>query len=128
MTGGKHMAAPHSERDADKEPPRFSLRYLRGDYCLSKCDKDQRASFADRLHKLSQSSWADLRMMGRHGLGYERLPRDQVSKQPPMTMKPDAAYIVFRFHANRPIVGHKDSDGTFYIFWLDRDFSLYDHG
>ena len=35
--------------------------------------------------------------------------------------------IAFRFAGNAPMVGYR-VQAIFYILWLDRDFTLYDHG
>jgi hypothetical protein len=35
--------------------------------------------------------------------------------------------IAFRFAGNRPMVGYR-VQAIFYLLWLDRDFTLYDHG
>lgn len=55
-------------------------------------------------------------------------PRGAISEKPPSEMKPDADYIVFRFQGKKPMVGFRDAYGVFHILWLDRNFTLYDHG
>ncbi len=126
-TGQKVALARAEEEDADRLPPKFSLRYLNQHYCLSRCTKDEKAAFADRVRLLSQKSWAELRMCPRHGLGYETIRRDRIKSGIPCVVTDDVNIIAFRFHGLKPMVGFRSNDGTFYIVWFDRDFSLYEH-
>ena len=38
----------------DQFRPRFSLEHLQSDFCLSLCTQEEKASFADAIHKRSQ--------------------------------------------------------------------------
>lgn len=126
--GGRRIL-PHSSEDADRLPPKFCLRGLRARYSLTQCTKDEKASFADRLYELSRSSWAELRQMPRHGRGWEIIPRKSITGDAvPSTITDDVNLIAFRFHGMAPMVGYRSRDGVFNIVWLDRDFTLYDHG
>lgn len=42
-------------------------------HCITLCEKDEKAAFADKLRELSQLTWSQLRMSGRHGMGYEKI-------------------------------------------------------
>jgi hypothetical protein len=110
----------------DSDPPAFSLRYLQHDFCVTDCSKDQRAAFATKLRELSQLSWSKLRQSPRHGLGYERIPRDAIKAPVPNHVTEEVHLIAFRFDGLRPMVGYRDS-GIFFILWLDRNFTLYSH-
>lgn len=128
---GKRISQKAVEQEVanpDKLPPKFSFRYLRADYCITRCTNEERLAFVDRMYRLSKLTWADLRQSPRHGLGYEKIDRDRIRSTIPAGITEDINFIAFRFHANAPMVGYRADDGTFYVVWFDRDFSLYDHG
>jgi hypothetical protein len=100
---------------------------LRKDYCLSDCNKDEKAAFADTLHKLSQITWNEISSSSRHGAGYERINRDAIRSGIPVHLKADVNFIAFRFCGKAPMVGYRD-ENVFHVIWIDRTFSLYDHG
>lgn len=116
----------------DTQPPIFSLYHLRKDYCLSKCTTDEKAAFADTLHKLSQLTWSDLRQAPKNGIGYEKINRSSFKNKDciPKNITEDVNIIAFRFSGKKAMVGYKDpiDRKLFHVVWLDRDFCLYDHG
>jgi len=126
--GKKIQAHPSSSELAQKNPPTFSLRYLDKGYCLSKCEQEEKAAFADTLHKLSQLTWQQINQAPRHGLGFEKLAGDSIKGTiPPHLRGQDVNFIAFRFHGQAPMVGYRDQS-VFYVIWLDRAFTLYNHG
>ncbi len=120
--------SPSSPELPDHNPPVFSLRYLdRGRYGLSACQQREKAAFADTLHKLSQLTWQELRLSQRHGLGYETIARQALRVPIPQHITDEVRFIAFRFYGKAPMVGYRVKE-LFYVIWLDRDFTLYDHG
>ncbi len=119
---------PHltSDTNPKTEYLTISLRYLDKDYCLTKCDKDERAAFADSVRILTQKKWVELLSLNRHGQGYEKISQEQIKAKIPFQLTPDTNIIAFRFHKKKPMVGYRDGD-IFYIIWFDRDFTLYRH-
>ncbi|WP_071883807.1 hypothetical protein [Serratia marcescens] len=117
---------PPKEQDIDNSPPVFSLRYLQRDFCIERCEKNERAAFAVKLFKLSQLTWADIRQADRHGLGTEKISRDSIKAAIPEHITPDVDFLAFRFNGKAPMVGYK-LGSIFYILWLDRSFKLYEH-
>jgi hypothetical protein len=107
-------------------PPYFSLRYLSDNYCISKCDKDDKAAFADTLRKLSKLTWTQIKSSHRHGLGFETIQKDQIRSSIPNHITEDVRFIAFRFSGKKAMVGYRER-ATFYVIWFDRDFSLYPH-
>lgn len=103
--------------------PKFSLKYLGGQYCLSHCTKDERAAFADRIHYLSQQTWSQIFQGARHGGGFEKINE-------PLTWLPDKfsqkQIIAFRFIGKKSMIGFADKE-VFYVLGLDRDFTAYGH-
>lgn len=103
--------------------PKFSLKYLGGQHCLSRCTKDEKAAFADRIHRLSQQTWSQIFQGGRHGGGFEKINE-------PLSWMPDKfsekQIIAFRFSGMKAMLGFSDKE-IFYILGLDRDFTSYGH-
>ena len=127
-TSGKKIPAPPTPaQDNDKLPPAFCLRLLVPDYCLTRCNDEQKIAFADTLYQLSRRSWIEIRGSGRHGAGTEKIDRASIKAAIPPSVTPDVVLLAFRFWKKAPMVGFRDGR-IFHIVWLDRDFSLYDHG
>ncbi|KYC42342.1 hypothetical protein WA1_20445 [Scytonema hofmannii PCC 7110] len=126
---GKNLGTPPDKTEIPPEqlPPIFSLRYLDGEYCLTKCDKDDQAAFALKIHRLSKLTWSQIQSQDRHKLGYERISRDSLKVPIPRFITEDVNLIAFRFSGMKPMVGYRDGC-VFYIIWLDKNFTLYDHG
>ena len=75
-----------------------------------------------------QLSWSELRLSPQHGLGYEQIPRHALRVSLPSHLTEDVQHLIaFRFAGNAPMVGYR-VQAILYILWLDRDFTLYDHG
>lgn len=110
----------------ENNPPVFSLRYLQKGYCLDCCQKDEKAALADKLFMLSKLSWSDIKGLPRHGLGFEKIKNNSIKAAIPPHITDDVDLIAFRFCGKSPMVGYR-KESTFFIVWLDRSFSLYDH-
>ena len=125
---GKKFAAKEIEEiPPEQQAPVFSLRHIdRGKYCLSACNKNEKAAFADTLYKLSQLTWGQLKVAHRHGCGYETIVRTSIRDGIPAHITDDVNFIAFRFCALAPMVGYRDGV-TFHILWLDPGFLLYPH-
>lgn len=129
-TQGARIHVHPQDHNPDLSPPVFSLEYLHSDYGLKNCSQAEKAAFADTLDKLSQLSWQKLRQVPRHKLGYEKIPQGIITGAGiPPHITPDVHFVAFRFHKMAPMVGYRGKDErTFYIVYLDRHFTLYDHG
>jgi len=79
------------------------------------------------LYKLSQLTWSQIQSSPRHGLGYEKIPRAAIKAPVPSLITEDTNFIAFRFSGKKAMVGYRDR-AVFYVVWLDRNFTLYDHG
>jgi hypothetical protein len=111
----------------EQQKPIFSLHYLQKSHCLSDCDKDEKSAFADTLHKLSQLTWNQIISSSRHGAGCERIPQNAIKATIPPHLQSDINLLAFRFCAKAPMVGYREGN-IFHVVWLDRAFTLYDHG
>lgn len=110
----------------EKQKPVFSLHYLNKDFCLSCCTNEQKAAFADSIHRLSQLTWNEIICSHRHGLGYEKISRDSIRSGIPNHITEEVNFIAFRFCGKAPMVGYRD-ENVFHVIWLDRAFTLYKH-
>jgi len=72
-------------------------------------------------------TWAEIARSPRHGLGYEIIPQEKIKTSLPAHITKDMNIIAFRYHAMSPMLGYR-LDRTFHVLFLDRDFTLYDHG
>jgi hypothetical protein len=126
---GNKIAPPIPSKEVSDlhKKPIFSLVHLQKDYCLSKCDKKEKAAFADTLHKLSQMTWQDILFSPKHGSGSEKISRNSIQTTIPDHLTEDVKFLAIRFCAKAPMVGYREQN-IFQIIWIDRSFSLYDHG
>jgi hypothetical protein len=106
------------------EPPKFSLRYVQPDYCISLCKPSERLDFVNAMLKRKDRAWKHLESDPHQGLGCEVI-RNGVNVRIPDCAK-DKAILSFKFSGKKSMVGFRERD-IFYILWFDRDFSVYDH-
>ncbi len=126
---GKKISPSSENRKTlpEQQKPIFSLHYLQKSHCLTNCDKEQKSAFADTLYKLSQLTWNQIASSSRHGAGYERISQNAIKAPIPSHLQSDVNLIAFRFCALAPMVGYREGN-IFHVVWLDRAFTLYDHG
>ena len=55
------------------------------------------------------------------------MPRDRIHTSIPPHVSPEVIFLAFRFSGRKAMVGYRQ-EHIFYVMWLDRDFTLYDHG
>ena len=108
------------------EHPVFCLHYLAKQYCLSKCNLVERASFADTIRILSQSSWNQI--ITNREQGYEKIAnKKSINKgNLPDSIPEDASIIGFHFHNRKRMLGFR-KNCIFHIIWFDPKFKLYKH-
>lgn len=113
----------------DKACFRISMEHAlsSGSFSFSELDKDHKSAFADAIYSRSNCTWIDLKKSHRHGLGYEKIPLQQIKGNHPKILSPDTENVIaFRFHSRAPMVGFRDND-TFYVIWFDPTYTLYSH-
>jgi hypothetical protein len=115
----------HDGTDADK--PLFSFYMLQSGYGIEACSKDEKAQLADRIHRLSQCTWLELKTSPRHGVGYEKISRDSIRIAIPSYITEDVKhFIAFRCFGMAPMIGYRQEQ-TLHVIWLDPRFAIYDH-
>lgn len=124
---GRFKTESVSKITFNQRKPKISFEFLNGDYCISKCQQNQKAEIIDSLHRISQHTWQEHHQIGKSG-GYEQLGRDQLRCKIPQEGKFINTDKVTVFHRKDkiPIVGFRVDD-VFYVFCIDRDFSAYKH-
>ena len=106
------------------DPPKFSLRYIQLDYCITRCEQDDQLQFIQSMLKRRDVPWKTLTVLPHEKLGCEiirslNVPMPECAK--------GKSIISFRFSSKKAMVGFRERD-VFYILWFDRDFSVYTHG
>lgn len=122
-----------SKMNTDRLPPIFSLTEMQdGIFDLTLCQNKEKCSLIDTIRLLSKHTWQQLKSSPRHGIGYEKIEFGAIIGQNTLKKKKEIEnqgykLIAFRFHDKAPIVGYRDGR-IFHLVWIDRDFSLYNHG
>jgi hypothetical protein len=111
---------------AQIQHPVFCLHYLDSQYCLTKCNQEERASFANTIRMLSQIPWNEIIAKGVHG--YEKIINKKSVNRGnlPSCITEDTPIIGFHFHKKKPMVGFR-RECIFHIVWFDPKFTLYKH-
>ncbi|MFJ5691829.1 hypothetical protein [Providencia stuartii] len=124
---GRMKPGTDSSLSSDKKKPKFSFCYLESSHCITKCQKAEKAGLADRLYRLSQLTWSELKQKDRHKLGFEKIARGSIRAGIPPHITEDVDhFLAFRFDDMKAMVGYR-SGSTFFVIWLDRDYTLYKH-
>lgn len=124
---GKRVAVSPDTPDYNKQSPVFSLEFLQKPYCISDCNRDQKASILDSIHSRCQVPWSELINSGRHKLGTEKIRAGDIKAAIPQRFAEETYFLAFRAIGMAPAVGVRIGR-TFYVLWIDHDFSLYNHG
>jgi hypothetical protein len=106
--------------------PVFSLRYMRNEYSLEKCEEADKIAFVIQMIKLSGMSWSEIIAAPRHGLGSEKISQNCIKTGIPNIVTQDTTLLGLRFSGKKVMVGFRDKD-IFHILWFDRNFKLYSH-
>lgn len=125
---GKHIKVTTTVEVENFEHPIFCYRHLHKDYCLDQCDQEEKKSLIEKFVKLSQLTWRQIDQAPRHGLGYEKISIDSLkTKCPPFITEEVKHLIAFRYQGLKPFLGHRNRF-ILHVIFIDRDFSLYNHG
>jgi hypothetical protein len=107
--------------------PIFCFKHLHKDYSLSKCEDSEKKNFVSQLVLLSSHTWNDIQLAPKHGLGSEKINLSSIKASLPVSFTEEVKHLLaFRFDGKKAFVGFR-SGFIFHIFYLDRDFTLYQH-
>ena len=116
------------EGSTNSSKPIFNLEYLDGPYGLSECNAEEKAAFADTAFRLSRLTWGEIQRAPRHGLGHETITHHAIRGVKLHTVvTAETTLLAFRFSGHKAMVGFREGR-VFVILYLDRDFTLYNHG
>jgi hypothetical protein len=125
-TGKKLKPGFDSKPYPQFEHPVFCFRYLNKKFGLENCDKNEKASLIEQLHRLSQMTWTEIKMAGRHGLGSEKINPKSLKTSIPLHLSKDVNFYALRFMGLKVFVGYR-TDFIFHILYIDTRFNLYSH-
>lgn len=118
------------DKSDELDYPIFSFKYLQDVSYLESDDADFLSKFINRLHKLSNLGWKEIRTSHRHAFGTEQLAYEQIKPKDkiPSFITPEIKFTVFRAHGdNRPFLGIQDKN-IFHIIFIEANFGdIYDH-
>jgi hypothetical protein len=107
--------------------PVFCFKHLHKDYHLNKCDDSEKKCLIDQLILLSSYTWNKLQLSPRHGIGSEKIQINSIRPELPLSFTEDVKNLLaFRFDGKKAFVGFRNGF-LFHIFYIDRNFTLYDH-
>ena len=110
--------------DSDKYPPTFSFNLLKSPYCISNLGKNEKAAFADRLRKMSELTWRQLREAPREKLGSEQIAFEQIKDKLPKDRSPDEDYLAFRFKDRKTCMIGVRERRLFHVLLIDAKAKL----
>jgi hypothetical protein len=114
----------------------FSFRHVcTKAFCVKKCCYEQIKAYSDKLRQLSELEWDVIESSPRETNGYEKINTSQIKASLPQAFRNKSEVMVFRFgggggvgsKTSGRIVGIKEKE-CFFVLFVDRDFTLYDHG
>jgi len=128
VTQGKNVKVAVSSSAPDIDYPVFCFKHLHKDFCLDQCDQDDKQSLLEQLVKLSQLTWQQITQTHRHGMGFEKIDRNALKSKCPAFITEDINHLLaFRYNGMKPFLGHRNRF-VFHIVFIERDYTLYDHG
>ena len=80
----------------------------------------------DRLRRISQISWREIRQLDRHAYGTEIIDREILKVGIPSFLTADVKLLAFRAFDLVAMVGYRKGR-IFHVIWIDREFKLYAH-
>jgi hypothetical protein len=115
------------QKHSSVDCPVFCFKYLHKDYHLNKCDDREKKCLMEQLVLISNHTWQQLKLSPRHGVGSEKIQISSIKPALPVSFTEDVEdLLAFRFDGMKVFVGFR-SGFLFHVFYIDRDFTLYDH-
>lgn len=119
------VGLPSKENDT----PLFCFKHLRIDL-LKKCDDAKfRVGFLGRLSMLGQLGWKQIRQDKRHGYGLEKIPREKIKPDLPVSFTQDVKELhVFRASGDNRVFIGLQVEHVFQVVFIEPSFGdVYDH-
>jgi len=115
---------PHVDYNSHK--PIFSLRHMpyQKACCISTCEKGKKSLILDKILRLSQSTWLEIRSFPKK-FGFEPMPHYRFNVSLPPILTPEVTILVARYDGNGGrLAGFRDKD-IFHIVLAGKE--LYSH-
>lgn len=126
----RRVSAKEIESFANIDYPLFSFRWLSDVSFGNSVDAKFFVSYLNRLQKLSELGWEEIRKSDRHSYGMESIPVDAIKiKKLPKIVTPDVKNLhVFRASGdNRPMIGLQQGK-IFHVLFIEASFGdIYNH-
>lgn len=127
--GNKIGVSDNNTPNPNIDYPIFCFKYLNKDFGLVECTDNQKAKLIDRLAVLSKMTWHQIQFAPKHGLGSEKISMKVFKNKKIPSICEDVEHLIaLRFDGKAPFVGHRGKGNIFHIFYIDRNFTLYNHG
>ena len=127
VLGGKFKLTEVSvQGSTNSKNPLFSFEYLSDEYCISKCENEDKLQFVNKLRVIGKQTWQQLTQNNKHGTGFEKIASDALLVAIPRSLTEDCTFIAFRFSDKKPMIGFRRNE-VFYIVWIDPTFQVYKH-
>ena len=128
---GKKVTVSDAQASANSriDYPVFSFKHMHPNHDLSGCSSDEKISLIEQLAKLSKMTWAEIRLLPRHGMGAEKIAISSIRSALPTSLDLTADVqdlFAFRFQAHKPFVGHLDGF-IFHVLYIDNKYDVYSH-
>jgi hypothetical protein len=128
---GRKVTVSEAQASANSriDYPVFSFKHMHPSHDLDCCSDDEKISLIEQLTKLSTMTWAEIRLLPRHGMGAEKIALSSIRPSLPtsLDLTADVEHLfAFRFQARKPFVGHLDGY-IFHILFVDNKFDVYPH-
>jgi len=126
LNKGKIVSPPIPTPPDPDETPAFCLKFFVPNFSIDECTREQKASFANTLGKLSKMTWTSAMMASRHKLGCEKIDRTAIRIGIPAHITKDVTLLAFRFWSMAPMIGYR-SGRILHIIWIDPKRKAYYH-
>lgn len=123
---GRIQPSTGASASTERLVPWFSMEYTQPSHCTSGCQEQVKAALLDRLHKLSQMTWAGIKASDRQKLGFETIADKSMKVGIPPVVPRDGIQSTYFNGRDCRLIGFRDGR-TFHIVWVDSDLSCYHH-
>lgn len=125
--GLKLKVSLHKTQYSDIKYPVFCFRHIHNNFNIDDCTDKERKSLLKRLQILSNMTWLEIQFADKHGCGTEKISQSAIRAGIPEHLSKDENLYALRFEGTKSMVGYR-TDSIFHIVYVDRDYTLYNHG
>lgn len=113
---------------SDIQHPIFCFKNLHKNHSLDQCDNDELVGLIRKLCSLSLMTWQNIQFSAKHATGSEKIARNSIKPSIPNNITEDVEHFLsIRFLGKKCFIGYRNHF-IFHIVYIDRDFTVYNHG